>query len=240
MDIHKPKAWHGFGGFLKEYLIIVVGVLTALAGEQVVEWLHWRHIEAGARAALNRELGFDLGVVRTRIDQAPCMARRLGELDMVFERHAGARPLGLKRRFGQPETPHLRTLVWETAIADQSASHMPLDIKLRYAGAYEAIYWLRERSTEEREAWSRLGEIDDQKIMTDQDWSALHQAKARAQALAEKVDDAVLPVSKDGVNSQLFLARTAGLGVQAEPFRLPGGAQERLKARVDNFCQPLV
>jgi hypothetical protein len=33
MDIHKPKPWHGLREFLKEYLIIVVGVMTALAGE---------------------------------------------------------------------------------------------------------------------------------------------------------------------------------------------------------------
>ena len=32
MDIHKPKPWHGFREFLKEYAIIVVGVLTALGG----------------------------------------------------------------------------------------------------------------------------------------------------------------------------------------------------------------
>lgn len=36
MDIHKPKPWHGPREFLKEYLIIVVGVLTALAAEQTV------------------------------------------------------------------------------------------------------------------------------------------------------------------------------------------------------------
>ncbi|MDB5442210.1 MAG: hypothetical protein JWP73_586, partial [Phenylobacterium sp.] len=33
MDIHKPKPWHGLREFLKEYAIIVVGVLTALAAE---------------------------------------------------------------------------------------------------------------------------------------------------------------------------------------------------------------
>ena len=27
MDIHKPKPWHGVREFLKEYVIIVVGVL---------------------------------------------------------------------------------------------------------------------------------------------------------------------------------------------------------------------
>ena len=147
MDIHKPKPWHGLREFLKEYLIIVVGVLTALAGEQTVEWLHWREVVAGTREALNRELGFDLGVIQTRIDQAPCMARRLSDLETAFELHAARRPVRLLRPFGQPETPHLRTAVWESASADQSASHMSPDVKLRYAAAYEGIYWLRERET---------------------------------------------------------------------------------------------
>ncbi|THD51712.1 hypothetical protein [Phenylobacterium sp.] len=37
MDIHKPKPWHSFREFLKEYGIIVLGVLTAIAFEQTVE-----------------------------------------------------------------------------------------------------------------------------------------------------------------------------------------------------------
>ena len=42
MDIHKPKPWHGWREFLKEYAIIFVGVLTALAAEQAVEALRHR------------------------------------------------------------------------------------------------------------------------------------------------------------------------------------------------------
>ncbi|HEY1928541.1 MAG TPA: hypothetical protein VGG92_13825 [Caulobacteraceae bacterium] len=240
MEIHKPKPWHGWREFLKEYGIIVLGVLTALAGEQTVEWLHWREVVAATREALNRELAFDQSVFQTRVDQAPCMARRLSELETAFEQHAAGRPLLLKRAFGQPDTPHLRTSVWETAIADQSASHMPLEVKLRYAGAYETIYWLRERATEERQAWTHLNQLDDQKVMIDQDWAALHQWKAHAQALAQKVDDAILPYSDGGASHQLFLDRTAGLGVKAQPFKLPGGAQTRVQARVDSFCQPLL
>lgn len=236
---HKPKPWHGFREFLKEYLIIVVGVLTALAGEQTVEWLHWREVVAGTREALNRELGFDLGVIQTRIDQAPCMARRLSDLKTAFELHAAGRPVRLKRPFGQPETPHLRTAVWESAAADQSASHMSPEIKLRYAAAYEGIYWLRERETEERMAWSHLNEIDDLSILTDQDWAALHQWRAHAKSLAQKVDDGILPYARRGVTSELFLDRTAGLGVTVQPYALTGG-QERIQARIANLCQPLL
>ncbi len=50
MDIHKPKPWHGLREFLKEYVIIVVGVLTALGAQQVAEALHGRHVVHEAEA----------------------------------------------------------------------------------------------------------------------------------------------------------------------------------------------
>ncbi|HWD67662.1 MAG TPA: hypothetical protein VG227_06840 [Caulobacteraceae bacterium] len=240
MHIHKPKAIHGLRDFLSEISVIVVGIAIALGGEQIIGWLHWRGVVAETREALNHELAFDLGVVQTRTDQSPCMDRRLSELDTVFAMHASGEPLRLKRPFGQPETPHLRTSVWETAIADQSASHMPLDIKLRYGALYEAVYWLRERSTDEREAWTHLNLVDDQRIMMDQDWAALHQWKAHAAAIGEKIDDALLPVSKNNASSEVFYARAAGLGVKVEPFNMTGGAQARIQARIANFCRPLL
>jgi hypothetical protein len=42
MHVHKAKPWHGLKELLREYLIIVLGVLTALAAEQAVEALHHR------------------------------------------------------------------------------------------------------------------------------------------------------------------------------------------------------
>jgi len=42
VHVHKPKPWHGLKELLREYVIIVLGVLTALAAEQAVEALHHR------------------------------------------------------------------------------------------------------------------------------------------------------------------------------------------------------
>ncbi len=64
MDIHKPKSWHGFREFLKEYLIIVIGVLTALAAEQVVVAAHEHRIADEARE-----------VVRAEVSEKPLVAR---------------------------------------------------------------------------------------------------------------------------------------------------------------------
>ena len=41
MEVHTPKTTpHSWRAFLREYLVIVIGVLTALAAEQSVGWLH--------------------------------------------------------------------------------------------------------------------------------------------------------------------------------------------------------
>src|SRR6185312_10606111 len=55
MEIHKPKAPGGLREFLKEYAIIVIGVLTALGAEQAVEQLHWLHEVAAARDVIRRD-----------------------------------------------------------------------------------------------------------------------------------------------------------------------------------------
>src|ERR1700743_647028 len=100
MDIHKPKPWHGLREFLKEYLIIVVGVLTALAAEQAAEWLHWRHVVEVERDAMLSEIRGNLGAVQARVNLQPCIARRLDELQTVFDRRARGEPLALKSPVG--------------------------------------------------------------------------------------------------------------------------------------------
>lgn len=42
MHVHIPKPIHGWKAFGTEIITIVIGILIALALEQVVEWLHWR------------------------------------------------------------------------------------------------------------------------------------------------------------------------------------------------------
>jgi len=61
MDIHKPKSIHNWREFLKEYAIIVLGVATALAAEQAVEWLRDRSKATEARASIREEIAHNLG-----------------------------------------------------------------------------------------------------------------------------------------------------------------------------------
>jgi hypothetical protein len=81
MDIHKPKPWHGLREFLKEYAIIFVGVLTALAAEQVVENFHWTERTGEARQQLADELGTDASAGLAWLSLAPCFNRQLVGLE---------------------------------------------------------------------------------------------------------------------------------------------------------------
>jgi len=48
VEIHKPKAVHGWRELLKEIGIIVIGVVIALGAEQAVDAIHWMHqVDAG-------------------------------------------------------------------------------------------------------------------------------------------------------------------------------------------------
>src|SRR5476649_319958 len=77
MDIHKPKPWHGVREFLKEYAIIVVGVLTALGAEQAVEAAHWHQKVAVVRSALQGELANDRARWETDVTQIGCISREI-------------------------------------------------------------------------------------------------------------------------------------------------------------------
>jgi hypothetical protein len=228
MHFHLPKPLHGWREFAGEVGIIVIGVLIALAAEQAVEWLHWRSVVEDTRQALDRELAIDLGIIQARAEQAPCISRRLSELTRVFRLQADRRPLALRGPLGQPQFPQLDTNVWDSVIADGATSHMPLDVRLRYSRFYSAIFWFRDKTDEESEAWSHLSQFDDHDVLTQEDWSALHQWKARAQSLDAKVE------------ANLSQARVRdfalSLGVEPRPVTFKS---DSLAAR-DALCRPII
>src|SRR5215469_10673094 len=102
MDIHKPKPWRGLRGFLKEYAIIFVGVLTALAAEQSVGWLHERAEVAEAREALKREIAANAGYARFSIEMEHCQAALL-DRDLAWA-NGGPHPPVVFRSLGRPRT----------------------------------------------------------------------------------------------------------------------------------------
>src|SRR5262249_36040378 len=125
MDIHKPKPWHSLREFLKEYVIIVVGVLTALGAEQTAEWLHWRHQVAEARQELRHEVGLDMELLRRRVAVTACVDHRLDELAAIMKQASESGRLPPVGFFYGMSSDFWRTEVWDAQRDGQTLTHLP-------------------------------------------------------------------------------------------------------------------
>jgi hypothetical protein len=236
MHIHRPRPLDSVRKFLTEIGVIVVGIAIALGGEQTMEWWHWQKVADESRQALNQELAYDTGVVQNRITEGPCIKRRLAELTTVFRLQAKGQAIAVKRPFGQPQFPHIESSVWETVVASGAAAHMALEQRLRYSRFYSGLFWFRDKTDEESEAWSHLALFEDLDVLTEQDWSTLHQWKAREQAVAAKLDANLEPFERDGTNVHPSLSQAAELGVTPLPFHFRAGSFAARAA----FCRAML
>lgn len=123
MHFHLPKPLHGWREFAGEVGIIVVGVLIALAAEQLVESLHWRAEVRDAKAALSQDMAQTNRVFAYRVAAHDCVARRLdriGEITEASAEHKG--PPSVVDVF--PDIGNaLSKSAWETSRAGQVLQH---------------------------------------------------------------------------------------------------------------------
>jgi hypothetical protein len=159
MDVHKPKPWHGVRDFLKEYAIIVIGVLTALAGEQGVEWLHWRQEVAEARAAVSVEFAGDIALADERARIAPCLANRIQQIAAILAQAAQTGRLPPVGELGGTPDREWSIPSWKSALASQAASHLPRAelLSLGSLAAYGDL--IDVHNAEEVRVWAQLTAI---------------------------------------------------------------------------------
>jgi hypothetical protein len=145
MDIHKPKSWHSAREFLKEYVIIVVGVLTALGAEQAVEWLHWRERVSEADRAITAELQIDAALASERVALHQCLVRQLTtlETELASDRealHVTPRTVPmLGERVYIPPVRVWLSEAWQRAVADGTANHFDHARALALGNLYRQI-----------------------------------------------------------------------------------------------------
>ena len=157
LEIHKPKPWHGWREFLKEYVIIVVGVLTALAGEQVAESFHTRHVIAEAEAAMRAELvGDDLPQAYVRVVVAPCLASDLRRLRQAVGDRAPAETFGPLAAAYDPPKRTWDMSAWTSTLSGAASSRMNSDHLLAWSQDYVLVPQLQAAQTQEVHALSRL------------------------------------------------------------------------------------
>ena len=159
MEIHKPKPWHGWREFLKEYGIIVLGVLTALAAEQTAEALRWRHEVADAREAVSVEFSGDIALAEERTRIAPCLANRIQQIGAILGQAARTGRLPPIGALGGPPDRDWSIPSWKSVLASQTAAHLPREELLNYGSLAGYGDLLVAHNAEEIHAWTELASI---------------------------------------------------------------------------------
>ena len=157
MDIHKPKPWHSLREFLKEYAIIVVGVLTALAAEQAVVRLEWAHKVRAAEDAMRTELLIDDGPeVYQRAAMHDCLQAKLDDIRAGVE--AGAARADVVRLIDgyQLDLLSYDTLAHDDATHADVADHMSQAALEVWTKAYSMLPDMERANAEEAQALGRL------------------------------------------------------------------------------------
>ena len=156
MEVHKPRLISNWRELLKEWGIIVLGVLTALLAEQAVQSVDWQNKVDAALADMNNELGSGDGPqAYARLSMHDCIARRLDSIRSAVERDDRAQSTALIDTIWLPERTY-DSLAREAATASDIASHMPHERMLQYRIIYEVIPDMDRLSDRELVDLSRL------------------------------------------------------------------------------------
>ncbi|HET9161752.1 MAG TPA: hypothetical protein VFN88_14165 [Caulobacteraceae bacterium] len=184
VDIHKPKPWHGFREFLKEYLIIVVGVLTALGGEQLVEEIHWNQKVHRAIERENSELeriyylAYERAVVQGCIEaRADRLKKALLAADGAWTPAPDMGSIAASGRGSVLVTPtrNWPDQGWKSLVADGTASHLGREQERLYAITISQVESLNARNDIEREQVASLNVLSNATVLSRSERNALVQ-----------------------------------------------------------------
>jgi hypothetical protein len=176
MHFHLPQPLHGWREFAGEVGIIVIGVLIALAAEQMVETIHWRQTINAERKALDGDVEGMWGAMSARVVVQQCVDRRLDDLGLVFARHQRGQPVGIFAPLGRPAVFTGSDDALRMATADGSLSHMAMAEKQAYFGVATAYQTFAPTADEERVSWRELEALNDPEALDSTDWRELRKA----------------------------------------------------------------
>jgi hypothetical protein len=182
MRFHFFRPLHGWREFIHEIVIVVLGVLLALAGAQLIETLHWRSDVRDFRSAVDTELQFNLAASEYRVRQSPCLERRLAELDRWSAAQRAGQAAALLRPIGYPKRVSPGTSVWESRGADLT-SHVPIQARLAYSDLYDLIGNQWDLLQGERQAWLSLNGFNHATRLSPADLIRLDELIYRAKVL---------------------------------------------------------
>jgi hypothetical protein len=153
LNLRLARGWRAFAG---EVGVIVLGVLIALASQQVAETVNQRGEAAETRAALTNEIKETLAVLELRRVAQPCIDKRLGEVRGLIDQWG---------RTGSYKTPSWVSQATWFAVgtqrfdAAQSAGRLALlssEEQYRLGALHDGLVSFRQLEIRETDAWATL------------------------------------------------------------------------------------
>ena len=166
-----PKVRRRRRRFLAEYVIVVAGVLTALAAEQAAQWLHWQWRARGAERDIRRDLHLTADLASERVAIGRCLDGRLTLLQRRIEAlPATTTPLpsdadGFPMPFAyRAPSRAWNAEVWDGAMADGAWLHLKRDRARALSLLYLTVRSSRQANIDEKHESSDLSVLEDTDI----------------------------------------------------------------------------
>ena len=160
MHFHLPKPLHGWRAFAGEVGIIVVGVLIALAFEQVAQSIHDRSLADQAREAVRAEVRENLWWLEFRESYEPCVDSMLSELGVVLERARSGKPIPLVTDVHFPVHSKITSLRWNANAEAGRASLFSADEQRLLGNMYFTTEEFRSYQEREEDTWAKIGFVE--------------------------------------------------------------------------------
>jgi hypothetical protein len=138
MHFHLPKPLHGWRAFAGEVGIIVVGVLIALAAEQLVEAWRWHQRVAVVRKSIMDELTNNRARWEVDVAEIRCA---LSEIDglVSWARTGGAADPPSTSAIRSANLFSMHSANWGLAANSQTLDHFPMREQLAFAALYAGL-----------------------------------------------------------------------------------------------------
>jgi len=221
MDIHKPKPWHNIREFLKEYAIIVLGVLTALSAEQVAEGLRENKSAREAREAIREELAVDISDELTRRQGSqPCIDHRLEEIGAYLAAATDGKAPAPPNWIGRPPITLAFSGQWQASTQSGRVSLLPRQEAADYADVHLRVQQLLDHQNEEQHSWAELRTLQRLPKLTPEAIRQFQTALSQARYDSWRIQLDMLRIREGGLKQ----------GLKADPAFLPQGDQPKARS----------